>query len=101
MKQFDFSMFTDEQLQSLARQVKLEYLKRREEAKTLVRKRGLIEGTGPRYRNPDNPAETWSGKGKRPGWVEAALGKGKPLESLEISDDRPVSKDRSTDSSRD
>jgi hypothetical protein len=95
MKKFDFSLFTDRQLEILARQVKLEIVKRREEARRLVRKRGgLVEGAGPKYRNPGNPAETWSGKGKRPAWVEAALADGKSLESLEISDDRPVTKDR-------
>jgi len=93
MKEFDFSLFTDEQLQILARQVKLEYLRRRDEARELMRKRGgLLEGAGPRYQNPDNPAETWSGRGPRPRWVEAALASGRSLESLEISDDRPVSK---------
>jgi len=93
MKEFDFSLFTDDQLESLAEQVKLEYLRRREEAVQLVRKRGgLVEGSGPRYQNPENPAETWSGKGPRPSWVEAALKAGKTLASLEFSDDRPVPK---------
>jgi hypothetical protein len=95
MKQFDFSLFTDRQLELLARQVKLEIAKRREDAKKLVRRRGgLIEGAGPKYRNPANPAETWSGKGMRPAWVEAALAEGKSLESLEIADNRPVTKGR-------
>jgi hypothetical protein len=95
MKQFDFSLFTDRQLELLGRQVKLEIAKRREEARRLVRRRGgLIEGAGPKYRNPENPAETWSGKGSRPAWVEAALAEGKSLESLEIADNRPVTKER-------
>jgi hypothetical protein len=95
MKQFDFSLFTDRQLELLARQVELEIARRREEAKKLVRRRGgLVEGAGPKYRNPENPAETWSGKGKRPAWVETALAKGMTLESLEISDNRPVTKKR-------
>lgn len=95
MKEFDFLLFTDRQLEILARQVKCEIAKRREEAKRLVRRRGgLVEGAGPKYRNPENPAETWSGKGKRPTWVEAALAEGKSLESLEIADDRPVTKER-------
>jgi DNA-binding protein H-NS len=65
-----------------------------EEARRLVRRRvGLIEGAGPKYRNPDNPSETWSGKGNRPLWVETALAEGKSLESLEIHDDRPVTKE--------
>lgn len=95
MKKFDFSLFTDRQLELLARQVKLEIAKRCEEAKRLVRRRGgLVEGAGPKYRNPENAAETWSGKGKRPAWVKEALAEGKSLESLEISDDRPVTKER-------
>jgi hypothetical protein len=95
MKQLDFSLFTDRQLELLARQVKLEIARRREEARRLVRRRGgLIEGAGPKYRNPENPAETWSGKGKRPAWVEAALVEGRSLESLEIADNRPVTRQR-------
>src|SRR4051794_12275797 len=27
----------------------------------------------PKYRNPDNPAETWTGRGRQPRWVQAAL----------------------------
>jgi DNA-binding protein H-NS len=95
MKDFDFSLFTDRQLENLARQVKLEYLKRREEARRLAKKQGgLVEGAGPQYRNPENPAETWSGRGARPAWVKAALAAGKTLEDLMFSDDRPVSKQR-------
>jgi DNA-binding protein H-NS len=94
MKDYDFSLFTDRQLERLEEQVQLEFARRSEEARRLVRRRGgLVEGAGPKYRNPDNPAETWSGKGKRPAWLEAALAKGKALESLEVSDDRPVTKD--------
>ena len=58
----------------------------------MPKRAGLIEAGGPKYRNPDNPAQTWSGKGKRPAWVKAALAAGKSLESLEIHDDRPVTK---------
>jgi DNA-binding protein H-NS len=102
MKEFDFSLFTDDHLKNLALQVKREYLNRRGEARRLVRKRGgLVEGAGPKFRNPENPAETWSGKGKRPSWVEAALAKGKTLASLEISDDRPVARASSPKRSRD
>lgn len=27
----------------------------------------------PKYRNPDNPAETWSGRGKHPKWMTQAM----------------------------
>ena len=38
-----------------------------------------------KYRNPDNPALTWSGRGKRPAWVNEALAAGKTLEDLAVS----------------
>ena len=38
----------------------------------------------PKYRNPDNPMQTWSGRGKKPGWVQAWLDAGKDLGELEI-----------------
>jgi DNA-binding protein H-NS len=37
-----------------------------------------------KYRNPDNPAETWSGRGRPPKWVQAALATGQTLEELTI-----------------
>jgi DNA-binding protein H-NS len=51
----------------------------------------LVEEEGPRYRNPLNSAETWSGKGAKPAWVEAALAEGKRLEQFEDLDNRPIS----------
>lgn len=38
----------------------------------------------PKYRNPAEPTETWSGRGKRPKWVIAQLKSGKKLEDLEL-----------------
>ena len=35
-----------------------------------------------RYVNPENPEETWSGRGRRPRWVNDALGAGRALEDL-------------------
>ena len=37
-----------------------------------------------RYRNPDNPAETWAGRGRAPRWVQAALAEGQTLDDLAI-----------------
>lgn len=51
---------------------------------------GLIERDGPRYRNPENSAETWSGKEPRPAWVGQVLARGYTLSELEIIDDRPT-----------
>jgi DNA-binding protein H-NS len=30
----------------------------------------------PKYRNPQNPSETWSGRGVRPKWMQALIAKG-------------------------
>lgn len=38
----------------------------------------------PKYRNPDNPAETWSGRGRKPRWFEQALQRGFSAESMLI-----------------
>ncbi len=38
----------------------------------------------PKYSNPSEPLETWSGRGKQPRWVVAALRSGRKLEDLQI-----------------
>ena len=60
--------------------------------KMLVKKAGIeiklrsIASLGPKvlpkYRNPENPAETWSGRGKQPRWLSAQLRSGKELDNL-------------------
>lgn len=39
----------------------------------------------PKYRNPERPSETWSGRGKQPRWVAAHLGSGKKVDDLLIT----------------
>lgn len=34
------------------------------------------------YANPDNPEQTWSGRGRRPQWIKDALEAGRRLEDL-------------------
>ena len=38
----------------------------------------------PKYRNPAEPSETWSGRGKRPRWLTAQLRSGKRLDDYLI-----------------
>jgi DNA-binding protein H-NS len=38
----------------------------------------------PKYRNPLSPAETWSGRGKQPRWLVAALKTGHKLDEFKI-----------------
>jgi DNA-binding protein H-NS len=46
--------------------------------------RSLLDGAAvlPRYRNPDDASQTWSGRGRQPKWVAAALAGGKTLDDL-------------------
>ena len=38
----------------------------------------------PKYANPADKTQTWTGKGRKPAWVNEHLEAGKPLEDLEI-----------------
>jgi len=46
--------------------------------------RGSRGGVPPKYRNPENPIETWAGRGLKPRWLAAALKAGKKLEDFSI-----------------
>ncbi len=37
-----------------------------------------------KYRDPENPSNTWAGRGRKPKWLEAAEKKGKKLEDFEV-----------------
>jgi DNA-binding protein H-NS len=39
----------------------------------------------PKYRNPNEPSETWSGRGKKPRWLAAALRTGRRIEEFRIN----------------
>lgn len=38
----------------------------------------------PKYADPDDASKTWSGRGRKPKWVEACLASGKTLDDLKI-----------------
>jgi DNA-binding protein H-NS len=44
--------------------------------------RGMV---APKYRNPENPSETWAGRGLKPRWLTAALDSGKKLDDFRIT----------------
>ncbi|MGL3104360.1 H-NS histone family protein [Bradyrhizobium sp. BR 1432] len=46
----------------------------------------------PKYRNPKNPAQTWSGRGKLPSWLDPQLRAGRKLDEFLI--DRSARKHR-------
>lgn len=37
-----------------------------------------------RYRHPENPTLGWSGRGRRPAWINEAIAAGKSLEDLAV-----------------
>lgn len=57
-------------------------------------KTGKRAGAGiPKYQNPTNPAQTWTGHGKKPAWFLAALKKpGTTEASLQIGGRAPAAK---------
>lgn len=38
----------------------------------------------PKYRHPENPEVTWTGRGRQPAWIKEALGAGKSLDDFLI-----------------
>lgn len=45
---------------------------------------GKKQKAAAKYRNPHNPEETWSGRGRKPHWVHAAITSGMDISDLEI-----------------
>jgi DNA-binding protein H-NS len=41
----------------------------------------------PKFRNPQQPSESWSGRGKKPRWLVAQLKSGHKMEEFRIGDD--------------
>jgi len=51
-----------------------------------VGRRGGVRGkVEPKYRNPENAAETWAGRGLKPRWLTTAIKAGKKLEDFSIA----------------
>jgi DNA-binding protein H-NS len=48
--------------------------------------KGTSQAEAPKvkYRNPDNASQTWTGTGRKPAWIVAALSSGKTLEELRV-----------------
>jgi len=51
-----------------------------------VRSRASLKGrtVAPKYINPDNRAETWTGRGRKPKWLVAKLENGAKIEEFAI-----------------
>jgi DNA-binding protein H-NS len=53
-------------------------------AKTDLKARRPYPPVFPKFANPDDPSQVWSGRGKRPQWVTEKLASGLTLEDLSI-----------------
>lgn len=42
------------------------------------------KSAAPKYANPADSSQTWTGRGRRPRWIEAALAAGKSLDDMAI-----------------
>lgn len=40
--------------------------------------------SAPKYANPADPSQTWTGRGRQPQWIKDALKKGKKLDDMAI-----------------
>lgn len=40
--------------------------------------------SAPKYANPDDSSQTWTGRGRQPNWVKSALAAGKSLDDMAI-----------------
>jgi DNA-binding protein H-NS len=46
---------------------------------------GTMGPVAPKYRNPENPTETWAARGLKPRWLAAAIKGGKKLDDFLIA----------------
>jgi DNA-binding protein H-NS len=109
----DWAEYKDEDLQRFIRELEAELIRRRDEKRKalkaqisdMVKAEGLslselfpqpgkargqpkgkpqAEAPKVKYRNPDNPSQTWTGTGRKPTWIIEALESGKTLEDLRV-----------------
>jgi DNA-binding protein H-NS len=44
----------------------------------------LVKTAAPRYRNPADSGQTWTGRGRQPRWIAEALASGRSLDEFKI-----------------
>ncbi|MCE0498700.1 MAG: H-NS histone family protein [Methylacidiphilales bacterium] len=60
--------------------------------KSALGRGGARGAVAPKYRNPENPTETWAGRGLKPRWLTAAIKAGKEPDDFLIAGSRPSPK---------
>ena len=89
-------------LEQRIKQEKLQLEERLKRLQTPVSGRRPYPPVSPKYRNPDQPSETWAGRGKQPRWLVAQLRSGKRVEdfSIRVRNKRQISDRRAESSSQ-
>ena len=84
------------------KQEKLQLEERLKRLQTPVSGRRPYPPVLPKYFNPDQPSETWSGRGKRPRWLVAQLKSGRRVEDfrIQVRNKRQISDRRAESSSQ-
>jgi DNA-binding protein H-NS len=59
-----------------------------------LRERRKYPRVYPKYQNPNEPSETWSGRGKQPRWLTQALTTGRAIEEFLIRKAQAISMDQ-------
>lgn len=44
----------------------------------------------PKYMNPENPAQTWAGRGSKPHWLKAQLNSGRALDEMLVTSSNSI-----------
>ena len=84
----NFDTFPTDELWAIHEQIGFLLAKKMQAEKSLIEAR-LMElrrrtSVHPKFRNPDDPSQTWSGRGRQPKWVCRLLVAGKTMEDLRI-----------------
>ncbi|MCB1957291.1 MAG: H-NS histone family protein [Rhodocyclaceae bacterium] len=59
-------------------------IERKPRTKAAAKPKGKKSVVAPKYRNPDDATMTWTGRGRKPLWVQKCLDEGKTLDNLLI-----------------
>ena len=98
MKRSDFESMSIDELWMLYEEITTELAaKLHAEKKAIENRLSLLVGQNvreserrpypivlPKYRNPDEPFQTWAGRGKQPRWLTAQLRLGKRIDDFRI-----------------
>ena len=74
----------EKRLAQLRREKETRQTEPAEVSPSVPRERRQYPRVFPKYRNPNEPSETWSGRGKQPRWLTAALKNGHTIDEFAI-----------------